>query len=318
MDAVGQEPAAAQHRLLGERRQPRRDAQVGQPGERRVGLVQAFVLAVHHEGVDAAVFQGLGQRRQVEQRRTADAGPALAALATGEHPVVQQPAVARGVVHLQRHAVRHFEHLVQAHGLHAQAPPQVGAAVHRRVVADHPRAQRDQHGGQHVRGRRHAQQAHHAVVDLAAGTARLRGFVGFAPAPHALAGQLQQRGQQVFGAGAHGGAGGLDHAHVALLAGLEIDVLGAVVNARDHIEPRRVVEQLTVDLERGRRDDGVDLVQGSLQGRAVVRQLWPIIDAVARSQPLARIRRQILQQKNFQTRPTFSRLSGAMRRGRRP
>ena len=144
-----------------------------------------------------------------------------------------------------------------------------------------------------------------------AGVARLSADVEVADG----AKQRQQGREQVFGRGPRRGAGGLHHAHGPALAGFEVDVVAAFVDAPHGHQARRKVQQRLAHAQPRRHHQRISLVQVRAQGLRIARQLWPIIHVVARSQPLAGIGSQVFQQQYLHAHPRFAQ---SMRRPYRP
>ena len=168
VDAPGHRPGTANARFARGGGHARRDLQgvdvvQGPPGVHRAGL-----HAVEPGRGHAAGGQHLGQRRLVEQARVRDADQHLIGLAERQEALADQALVAREVGQLHAHAVALFHQFAQRQRLDAPAVPDVVRCVHRRVVADHPRAEGGEQLRQRSRRRHHADQPDGRAAEFAA------------------------------------------------------------------------------------------------------------------------------------------------------
>ncbi len=224
--------------------------------------------------------QHLGQCGLVEHARVRNADQDLIGFAERQEALADQALVAceKGQLHANTVALLH--QLAQRQRLDAPAAPDVVGGMHRRVVADHARAERGQQLRQRTRCRHHADQAD-------------RGAAEFAPdqqpfgIDHRHAAQHgQQRADHEFGLGHGAGGDAADHLDAGAAAGIEVDVLGARTQAPDGAQDRREVQHLRVERHRGRNDQRADVEQRLAQCARVAGQLGGISNGMAFAQPL--------------------------------
>jgi hypothetical protein len=288
-------PAGPQPRLACMRAQARGEEEVGQLVQRRAPGREARLRAIEHGGFNPPVGQRPGQGGRVEQLRTADADPELPRLAMRQHLVVDEALVSRGVHDLHGHRIRHRHQLLQADRLDLQALPDRRRVMDGGVVSDQPHAQRVQHGGERVGGRRESQDAHDAAAQFAP-----KPDVGMAVPdqgrPDAATVEQQQGGQQVLGIRADVGGAGLDHADLAVTAGLEVGIVRAGVHPRHSPQQRRKIQELARDGSFSRNDECLGFVDRLAKGSGVLGEFGPALDAMARLEPCERLWHQPFEQ----------------------